>query len=239
MCDIQVRILDVSLHAYLLYLCCPHDLGREATARRRSRLRPCQTGRPGAPLRGRHPPHRGRARRSRGRLPHTGPRGAAPAGGRRADPALPEEGRPRPARLRAGDRRRRRDTAARRGARGAQGRTRARRAHRAPGGTAGPAEEAGRRRGPRRSRRHRPLLPRRDRPQRRQRDPLPPLRPAARPPVADGRRRHALPSGPHRQDPRRTRGDPRSAAFQRRGDGRRPRPPAHRLVLAPGPGEVR
>src|SRR5690606_16915143 len=78
--------------------------------------------------------------------------------------------------------------------------------------------------------------PRGDRPQRRQRDPLPPVRPAARPPAADGGGRHALPPGPHRQDPRRARGDPPGPALGRRGGRRGRRPPARRLVLAPGPG---
>ena len=96
----------------------------------------------GPPLRGRHAAHRGRARRRRRGVAHAGARGAAAAGGRGADQALPEEGRPRARRLRAGDRGRRGDPAAGRGVRGAQGRARvaaadraARRAARASSGS--------------------------------------------------------------------------------------------------------
>ncbi|UIX32561.1 hypothetical protein LUX31_22375 [Streptomyces sp. GQFP] len=68
-------------HAYVLYLCCRHEqpgrAAREATSRRRPRLRPRQRGCPGPPLRRRDPAHRRRAGRGRRGLAHTGARGAA------------------------------------------------------------------------------------------------------------------------------------------------------------------
>ncbi|CAK7287404.1 hypothetical protein SGPA1_50370 [Streptomyces misionensis JCM 4497] len=137
--------------AYPLYLSCGHEDGRPAllpahqtAPRRRPGLRPRQAGRPRPQLRGRHPPHRGGAGRCRRGVAHPRAGGAAAAGGRGPDPALPQEGRPGPARLRAGDLRRGGDPAAGGGVRRPQGRTRPAGAGGAAGRAAGAAEGAGR-----------------------------------------------------------------------------------------------
>lgn len=188
----SVRIADGAADARILYLCCVHACrapclthgpqgGSQAAASSRACVRPHQGGGPGPPLRGRHAPHRRRSGRGGRRVPDPGAGSTAPPRGRRADQALPEEGRAGARGLRAGDLRRRGDPAARRGVRRTQGRARVgaadRPARTAPGGAAG-ARRGGR---PGRGVRQGPLLPRRDREERGQRDPVAPLRPAPRP----------------------------------------------------------
>lgn len=89
-------MMDERRHAYVLYLCCGHAFRPartpQAATRRRPRLHPRQTGRPGPPLRRRHAAHRGRAGRGRRRVAHPGAGGAAAPGGRRADQAYPKKG---------------------------------------------------------------------------------------------------------------------------------------------------